>query len=176
MTAALVVVFAALVAADLNRLDIAATLVVLALLFASASLVGWAYRRLPEEHRAGTFSRAFIRTAGVVSLIVASSIATAYWFLGWKANLHLSPFLLRHYRDLDFIPATFAQLLPVTWRSGFHQFYGTGPYCFPGPFWWESMRYLRAAIPAYAVVFFALGCAGRLILANARRKAWTIHG
>lgn len=154
----------ALVSADLGQVEVSAVLFLIALAFAFGSFIGWTYRRLPEGERAAAFSHGFVGTAAAVSLVVSAAFSSAYWFLGWKVDLHLLPqFILRHYRDFDFIPSTFALLLPIAWRSGFHQFYRSGTYCFPGPFWWESMRYLRTAIPAYTLVFFTAACAGRLI-------------
>ncbi|HEY0143858.1 MAG TPA: hypothetical protein VGF48_23425 [Thermoanaerobaculia bacterium] len=77
--------------------------------------------------------------------------------------------LARHWRKADFVPALFAQLLPTSWESGFHQYFrGSWTYCFPGPYWWESMRYLRAAIPGYFVTFFMISLLVRLVAVSVR--------
>lgn len=78
-------------------------------------------------------------------------------------------FLAHHWRKVDFVPALFAQLLPTSWESGFHQYFRGGTYCFPGPYWWESVRYLRAAIPGYFVAFFVAILLARLGAVSARQ-------
>jgi hypothetical protein len=67
-------------------------------------------------------------------------------------------------QGLDYIPAFLASLLPAGWGSGFHQHFPGGiTYCFPGPLWWESIRYLRSAIAAYTITFFAIALLSRLM-------------
>ena len=78
VTAAAFFALAALVAADLNGLEIAAALFAFGLPFAFASFVGWADRRLPEEGRARLFSRSFVRKAAIASLVLASALTNAY--------------------------------------------------------------------------------------------------
>ena len=151
-----------------NEIDVAATVAVVALGFALASFAVWTYRRLPDCERTRTFSRQFVRNAALISVVSASLLCLTYWYAGWKLDLHLPAVLFRHYRDLDLIPSAFSLLLPVSFRSGFHQFFRNSTYCFPGPFWWESMRYLRTAIPSYSLVFFSLACAARIAIANLR--------
>jgi hypothetical protein len=105
------------------------------------------------------------------SVVCAAALASLYWYVGWKVDLKLPPFVMTIYGKLDFIPAVFSLLLPELWRSHFHLYFrSTITYCFPGPFWWESMVYLRTAIAAYAVTFFVAACSVRLALFGARAR------
>lgn len=62
--------------------------------------------------------------------------------------------VLRVLPKLDFIPSVFALFLPIEWQSGVHRYFNRITYCFPGSYWWETMRYLRTAIPAYTITIF----------------------
>lgn len=109
-----------------------------------------------------------IRRTTIVSLVLAVVISCLYWFAPWWMPVdHLKrptdSFLLTHWRLIDFVPSLFAQLLPASWRSGFHRYFrDDGTYCFPGPFWRESMRYLLAAIPGYFLAFTSIALLLRL--------------
>jgi hypothetical protein len=132
------------------------------------SFASWSYRHLPADDREAVFSRVFVRNAAIGSLAGATLLMCTYWFGGWKIRVPLPTIVLRNFAKLDFVPSLFSLLLPIELRSGFHQYVRSGTYCFPGPFWWESMRYLRTAIPAYAILFFLLACSARVVAANLR--------
>ena len=71
-----------------------------------------------------TIGRHALRRASLVSLILAVSVSCTYWYAGWWLPLDRLPppvarFLLHHWRDLDFIPALFAQALPRHGAPGF---------------------------------------------------------
>jgi hypothetical protein len=150
----------ALLCAALNLIGLAGYLFAGAVAFLALGLILLLYLRLPEPDRATVLSRQVIRRASVVSMTSAIAVSCGYWYATWWLPLDYVPpamqgFLADHWRTVDLIPALFAQLLPTSWQSGFHQYFRGGlTYCFPGPYWWESMRYLRAAIPGYSVVFF----------------------
>ncbi len=158
----------------------ACNLVALAIYFFGAScafLLGRGlllmYRRLPEADQNALVSRRAVRRTAVASLLLAIVISSLYWYVGWWIPAdRLAPatrqFLFLHWRKFDFIPAAFAQVLPGSWRSGFHQHFNHVTYCFPGPIWWESMRYLRAAIPGYALALFGCIIGARLLGAKVR--------
>ena len=118
-----------------------------------------AYRQLPEHDQNALLSRRALRRTAGASILLAAGISCFYWYAAWWLRLDQLPpevrrFLVAHWRKLDFVPAVFSQLLPVSWQSGFHQYFNDMTYCFPGPYWWESMRYLRAAIPGYSLLLF----------------------
>lgn len=138
--------------------------VALAVLHAVAHL----FRGLPEQDRARFLTRGVIRRIAGLSLVGAAVVSCAYWFGGWVIGVEWPAFVLRHFRDLDFIPSAASLLLPPEWRSGFHQYFRNMTYCFPGPFWWESVRYLRTAIPAYWVVTAILLLIERLLIFSYR--------
>lgn len=148
----------ALICAALNLLEPAAYFIAGAGASLCLRLLLWLYRRLPESDRSGILSKRVVCRASLLSLIAAVGVSSAYWYLPWWLRVGYVPsaFLADHWRNLDFVPALFAQALPASWRSGFHQYFRDGwTYCFPGPSWWESMRYLRAAIPDF--IAFLLG-------------------
>jgi hypothetical protein len=150
---------AALLCAALNLIRLAGVFFVGTLALVAIHLLLLLYLRLPEIDRAKVSSKRVIRRAALASVVLAVGLSCTYWYATWLLPLdHIPPassFLAEHWRKLDLIPAMFAQVLPASWQSGFHQYFRGGwTYCFPGPYWWESMRYLRAAIPGYSIVFF----------------------
>lgn len=166
----------ALLCAALNSIALAGLFLVAAIAALLLHLLQIAYRRLPEADRAALLSRRAVRSTAVISLLAAIGVSCVYWYAMWlPLDRQASPMVLmlsHHWQKLDFIPALFAQLLPSSLRSPFHQYVGDNmTYCFPGPYWWESMRFLRAAIPGYFVAFFAAILAGRLGAALVRRRA-----
>jgi hypothetical protein len=117
------------------------------------------YRSLPTREQHRPLSRELVKSTAITALLLAIGIRCAYWYGGWfwydDLPAEVQQFMVRHWRKLDLVPSLFSRLLPITWQSGFHQYFDDGmTYCFPGAYWWESMRYLRAAIPGYAVSFF----------------------
>jgi hypothetical protein len=152
-----------------DHIEAAGQLLSLAAVFGFISLGWWSYRRLPADGRQFVFSRAFVRNSFLGSFAGAALLTCTYWFAAWKVDLRLPAFILKNFGKLDFVPSAFSLLLPHGWRSNFHQYFRlSGTYCFPGPFWWESMRYFRAAIPAYGTAFLLLACLARLIAASIR--------
>jgi hypothetical protein len=132
------------------------------------------YRSLPAAEQYSLYSRSFVRRVALGALLSAVIVSCFYWFGGWTTRPPegVINIVAPGFRLLDFAPAMFAELLPVGWRSGFHQYFRDGlTYCFPGPFWWETMRYLRAAIPAYFIIFFAAAALTRLALGALRTRA-----
>ena len=93
-----------------------------------------------------------MRTAAI-SILAAIVISCASWFMGLLPLVRIPAAGLWLWRTLDIVPSAFALVLPVEWRSGFHQYFNGMTYCFPGTYWWETTRYLRTAIPAYALAF-----------------------
>jgi hypothetical protein len=173
--ASLVSAVVALLSATLNLLQLASYLSEVAVACALIAALALAYHWLPEADRQNVLSRRTVRVTAVTSIILSVFVSCAYWYGTWWVPLRELPlplvkFLSDHWRKLDFVPALFAQLLPGSWQSGFHQyFHDTLTYCFPGPYWWESMRYLRASIPGYSLVFFTRGLVARLGAASVRR-------
>jgi len=169
----LVGTFMALLALVLAAIDQIAAMIdvgAIALFFFGLSGIVAVYQLLPPGDRATVFTKRFIRRAAVYSLVWASIVASAFWFAGWHVFERVPPWLLWVYPKVDFLPSAFSLVLPVGWRSGFHHYFRSATYCFPGPFWWESMRYLRTAIIAYAGLFFASSCAARLLVFVVRRR------
>lgn len=156
----------ALVFAALNLLVPTGWTIVSALVVMGAAAVLKLYERLPENRRAALLSRRFLRRSATFSLLGATGLSCFYW-LGWLVPLDLpqSVFdvLVVVIPKLDYVPSLFSLMLPADWRSGFHQWFRGGTYCFPGPFWWETMRYLRAAIPGYFLVFMGAALAFRFV-------------
>ena len=164
-----------LLLAALDLLALAGCLLAAAIGFLALRLVFFLYDRLPEADRTALFSRRFLRRAILASTILAVVVSCTYWYAAWYLPLDSLPlamrsFLLKHWSKGDFVPALFAQLLPSSWESGFHHYFDDGmTYCFPGSYWWESMRFLRAAIPGYFVAFFAAILLLRLGAASVHR-------
>jgi len=164
----------ALLGAALNLLEFAAYLLVGSIACFTLRLLLFLYIRLPDADRNKVVSRQVIRRTVAVSSVLAVAVSCAYWYGTWWLPLDDMPpemlqLLARHWRKADFVPALFAQLLPTSWESGFHQYFRGGwTYCFPGPYWWESMRYLRAAIPGYFVAFFVTFLLVRLVAVSVR--------
>jgi hypothetical protein len=104
----------------------------------------------------------------IVSIALATTVSCTFWFGGWKLNIPVPP---RYLVKLDFVPAAFSLVLPFAWRSGFHFYFRDITYCFPGPFWWESLRYLQTAIPAYFVTFFVMILLTQLLSLCLQRRA-----
>lgn len=95
-----------------------------------------------------------LRRAAIVSFVLATIVSCVFFFGGWLQWFASWPsFVVDHWPKLDLVPSAFSLLLPGAWRSGLHLYFQSGTYCFPGSMWWESMRYLRTAIPAYSIVF-----------------------
>lgn len=122
------------------------------------------FRALPEEARARFFSWRPMTFALLASLALATAVSCLYWYATALQGL-----LMPYWKLLDVVPSLFARLLPAGARSGFHWYFTDGTYCFPGSPAWESMRYLRTAIPAYALLFFAMILGARLMKKRARR-------
>lgn len=167
--AAVVCAFAALVAAAMNRIQLGAFLIAAMLAVIAALVVVRAYQSLSKELQAQVVSARAMRTRALWSFAVAVVISCAFWFGAWSPSA--TPYLPNAmWGALDFIPSFFATLLPPQWRSGFHLYFRGSTYCFPGSFSWESMRYLRTAIPAYTIAFFAGASLMRLLSAYARNS------
>lgn len=165
----------ALLCAALNLLEPAGDLLLGAIACLALRLLFSLYVRLPDADRDAVLSRQVIHRAALVSFFLAVGVSCAYWYGSWWLRFdHLSPemhqFVAHHWRKVDLVPALFAQLLPASWESGFHQYFrGNWTYSFPGPHWWESMRYLRAAIPGYFVAFFVTSLLARVGAVSARQ-------
>ena len=165
----------ALLLAALNLIGLAGSLFAGAFGLLALHLLLLLYLRLPEVDRARVLSRRAIRRAILASVISAVGLSCTYWYATWWLPLNdVSPamlaFVADHWRKVDLVPAMFARVLPTSWQSGFHQYFRGGlTYCFPGPYWWESLRYLRAAIPGYSVFFFFGILLVRLGAVSARR-------
>jgi hypothetical protein len=165
----------ALLCAALNLLEPAGYLLLGAVACLALHLLFFLYLRLPEADRDSVLSRQVIRRTAVVSSLLAVGVSCTHWYAGWWFPLddvppRMHPFLAHHWRKLDLVPAIFAQLLPASWESGFHHYFRhPSTYCFPGAYWWESMRYLRAAIPGYFLAFFGMILLARLGAASARQ-------
>jgi hypothetical protein len=160
----------ALAAAAANLIETAAQLLTVAFWIAVlAALVAL-------DLKLHILSRREIRNAFLVSFAAAVPVSCAYWYATWWMPLDALPDavaqqLVQHWHKLDLIPALFSLLLPSGWRSGLHQYFRSGTYCFPGPFWWESMRYLRTAIAGYTLAFFLAITIARLC-ARVTRRPW----
>lgn len=133
------------------------------------------YRHLPVDRKNALLSQRFVRRSAPVALLAAILVSYFYWFFWWTpldlpqaAYRMMAPWLPK----LDFIPSLFSLLLPGGWRSGFHQYFRGGvTYCFPGPLWWEAMRWFRVAIPGYFTSFMLTSLAVRFVwFAVARRS------
>ena len=160
--------FLALILAAIDQVPTMISVVYIAVVFFAIHGIVAAYCHLPIEERHSSFSRRFLRRAAVASVIGGSLLASLYWFLGWAPIGSLPDIAVRHFAKLDYIPSAFALLLPIEWRSGFHQYFRYSTYCFPGAFWWESLRYLRTAILAYTATLFLFICGVRLFGATVR--------
>lgn len=167
--------FTALLFAAFNAISLAYGAVVTAALFVGVGVVAAAYRALPASDREHLLSRKVVRSTAIASLLLAIGVSCMYWYAGWmlldSIPLSIQELMVLHWGKLDFIPSSFSLLLPMGWRSGFHRYFNGLTYCFPGEHWWESMRYLRAAIPGYAVTFFLALLMGRMLWATMRRFA-----
>jgi hypothetical protein len=157
---AAVFALACLASAAMNRLEAAGWLFLVmagALVLAGVQRT---YRNLPADRKGALLSQVFVRRSAVAALLAAILVSSFYWFFGWlPLDLPRSVyvFMAPWFSKLDFIPAVFSLLLPVGWRSGFHQYFRDGlTYCFPGAFGWEAMRWFRVAIPGYFTVFMAV--------------------
>lgn len=126
------------------------------------------YRSLPSEDRAALLTRRAVRRSAFWSVSIAIAVSCTYWYAGWYTPALVPRFLYPYWRVADWIPSAFSLLLPGNWRSGFHQYFSYGTYCFPGEPWWESMRYLRAAIPAYGLTSFIALLGVRMAIAALR--------
>lgn len=151
---ALAAAFAALCLAAADAMSTAGRAVVVAVAFALAAALRTAYRNLPPDLQRRVLSRPTVKRDLLLSTMLAIAVGCTYWFAGWIPVRSTLEFVAWLWPKLDVVPSVFAQLLPVGWKSGFHRYFNRMTYCFPGPFWWETMRYLRAAIPGYAVTFF----------------------
>lgn len=105
------------------------------------------------------------------SIAVGATIASLYWFVA-LSSLRLPEWLGTRWFWLDVVPSAFAwTFVPYDWQSHLHSFFRPGiTYCFPGPVCWETLRYLRTAIPAYSLLAFAM-IRLAVILSRARRTA-----
>jgi hypothetical protein len=155
----------ALAFATFNAIELAGQALVAAMPLAACAGIAAIYPRLPEDARHALWARCSLRRAAIASLALAILISCTYWFVGyypWDVK-RWPRFMLEHWGDLDYVPSAFALLLPTGWKSGFHRYFtGRITYCFPGPPWWETMRYLRAAIPGYFLFFFVTIAFARL--------------
>jgi hypothetical protein len=160
--------FGALVAAAVNRIELGALLIAAMMTAIAALVVVRAYQSLPSALRAQVVSARTMRARALWSFAVAVVISCAFWFGAWTPSA--TPLRTAIWRTLDFIPSFFSTLLPSQWQSGFHLYFRDLTYCFPGPFWWESMRYLRTAIPAYTIALFATASLVRLLAGYVRNR------
>jgi hypothetical protein len=164
---AVLLALASLTSAAMNRLQAAGWLLVAmagALLLAGVLRT---YRHLPADRKGALLSPRFVRRSALAALLAAILVSSFYWFF-WFLPLGLPrsvyPLMMPLFSKLDFIPAVFSLLLPVGWRSGLHQYFRGGlTYCFPGPFWWEAMRWFRVAIPGYFTFFMAVSIGVRFV-------------
>ena len=169
--------FLALVLAAIDQISAMIDMSAIALFFLGLSGVVAAYQHLPSAERERAFSKKSVWRAAVYSTLSGVAVASSFWFLSWFPwSRRVPSFIARYLIKLDWVPSLFSRVLPFAWRSGFHQYYRNTTYCFPGPFWWETMRYLRTAIIAYAFVFFLLACATRLVVATTRRWRGDVAG
>jgi hypothetical protein len=167
---------ASLISAAMNRIEVSGWFFLAmagVLLLAS---VRRSYRQLPDDRKSALLSKTFVRRSALAALLAAILISSFYWFFGWiPLDLPRSAYRMMApwFSKLDFIPSLFSLLLPDGWRSGFHRYFSGGmTYCFPGPFWWEAMRWFRVAIPGYFTFFMVALLAVRFIrFAVARRPA-----
>jgi hypothetical protein len=135
--------FFALCLAAADALPQAGEALLASLALAAVGVVREAYDRLPARGRQLVFSRSVVIKNSVVSVVLAIAISCTYWFVGWFP-LRWSPDVVRWlWPKLDFIPSAFSLLLPVEWQSGFHRYFNNMTYGFPGPYWWETTRYLE---------------------------------
>ncbi|HYO78935.1 MAG TPA: hypothetical protein VE010_20905 [Thermoanaerobaculia bacterium] len=170
---ALVAAFAALCLAAADALSLAVRVVIVAVIFMIAAALSAAYRNLPRHEQRRVLSQRTVARDVTVSAVLGIAIACTYWFGGW-IPLRWAPDLVAWlWPKIDFIPSAFSLLLPIHWQSGFHHYFNDMTYCFPGPFWWETMRYLRTAIPAYAIMLFAVMTLVRLTRATFRVRPRT---
>lgn len=89
------------------------------------------------------------------TILIATALSGFYWSMLVTPASMLNESTWSAIRYLDFLPAAFARfVLPTGWMSGLHSFFWQGTYCFPGPIWWETMRYYRAGVPAYVIVLY----------------------
>lgn len=159
--------------AALNRIETAGWFLRVSVAALLVAGLHWCYQRLPADGRAALLSRRFLKNSAIVSLVAATLFSTFYWFVGWMPlDLDLPLGVHAAIARLDFIPSLFSVLLPSGWRSGLHQYFRGGiTYCFPGPFWWETMRWMRAAIPGYYLTFMAASFGFRIVtFALTRRR------
>jgi hypothetical protein len=158
---ALAAAFASLCLAAANALSLAGRAAIVAVGCVIAAALQWVYRNLPPHEQRRVLSPRTVARDLLVSTGLGIAVASAYWFGSW-VPVRTPQFVDWLWLRLDFVPALFAQLLPVDWQSGFHRHFNRSTYCFPGPFWWETMRYLRVAIPGYVLTFLGLFPLARL--------------
>jgi hypothetical protein len=164
--------FAALLLAAFNAIALAGNALVVAAVFVVVGIVAATYRALPADDQTHLLSRKVMKSTAITSLLLAIGVSCVYWYAGWMVfSPELLPIIAPHWAKLDFIPSVFSLLLPAGWQSGFHRYFNDMTYCFPGPYWWESMRYLRTAIPGYGVTFFLTLPLARLLWVTVRRSA-----
>lgn len=95
------------------------------------------------------------RRALIVSVVSASAaFSSGYWSLMTTPSWAVSTSLASVAAALDFVPSLMSLLLPAGSRSGFHHFFRSGTYCFPGAPWWEAMRYYRTSVVAYSLLLY----------------------
>jgi hypothetical protein len=154
--------FAALCLTAADALPQARQALVAALALAAAGGVREAYDRLPRNGRQFVLSQSVVIRNVVLSVVLAIATSCTYWFIGWLPLRWNPDVVLWLWPKLDFIPSAFSLLLPVEWQSGFHRYFNNITYCFPGPYGWETMRYLRTAILGYSLTIFIVVTLTRL--------------
>jgi hypothetical protein len=167
--AALVVL--ALAAAD--RVDSARVAAIVSCVLGVVLAVLLSYRSLPPHERSRIASHRRLVRLGLLSVIAATLVASLFWVLSVvpiPGSVPVRQSVFAVVRLLDLVPSAFSLLLPSGWRSGFHQYFRNMTYCFPGSFWWETLRYLRTAIPAYALALFTVLNIGSVLSPWFRRR------
>jgi hypothetical protein len=139
---------------------------IVALLFAAS----YALRRPGLNAPSAPLPRKTLLRAAVVSVVGAALLSNLYWFTAVGALT--APAFLATYLDwLDFVPSFFsAWFVPWRWQSRLHASFQHGTYCFPGPFWWETQRYLRTAVLAYFLLFLGAWYALRAVRKHLRLR------
>ncbi len=167
-------VFIALVCAAFNWLTASMyVLVATTALLIAVPLVA-AIRAVPPEARHAWIDAKLFRNAAFCAIVLSCVFSYGY----------TTPLPFRVLRSLavvwpmlDFVPSCFAQLLPSGMRSGMHCYFVRGTYCFPGPRWWEAMRYLRTAIPANTIAMIVIVIGSRVMrsIAKHHRSTRAVH-
>jgi hypothetical protein len=94
-------------------------------------------------------------------------LAALSFYLGFMPSNSHSAWISTLFAILDTPISAVNAALPAQLQSGLARRFLSGTYCFPGPLWYEFLRYVAVGFVSYLLLFgVALACANGIMLAR----------